>query len=173
MSEIKFLSMTDEDILYYLPNARLVLYDELKNKKIEKLLQKHKSYIILLYPVISEMNGHWYCLTRFNSTIEYFSSYGTVPDVEFNWPTSKFQDHPRYLSEILNKSKLRVVYNDIAFQSMKNGISTCGAYTVFRILTLLELNADLGKNNLLLQTLKQGNPEMSFDDIVVEYINKR
>ena len=102
MSEIKFLSMSDEDIRYYLPNARLVLYNELKNKKkIEKLLPKHKSYIILLYPVISTMNGHWCCLTRFNSTIEYFSSYGTVPDVEFTWSTSKFKNPPRYSSEIL------------------------------------------------------------------------
>ena len=52
-------------------------------------------------------------------------------------------------------------------------ISTCGAYTVFRILTLIEFNADLGKNNLLLQTLKQSNPEFSYDDIVVNYIDKR
>ena len=56
---------------------------------------------------------------------------------------------------------------------MKEGISTCGGYTVFRILTLIELNSDLSRNNLLLITMKQGNPELSFDDIVVEYINKR
>ena len=52
-------------------------------------------------------------------------------------------------------------------------ISTCGAYAVFRILTLIEFNADLGKNNLLLKTLKESNEDLSYDDIVVNYIDKR
>ena len=173
MSEIKYESMDDDDIRYYLPKARLMLYNELKNKTIEKLLPKHKSYIIVLYPVISERNGHWVCLTRFNSTIEYFDSYGAKPDVPFTWHTSNFKDNPRYLTEMLSKTKLRVVYNDISFQNKKEGISTCGAYSVFRILTLIELNADLGKNNLLLKTLVLSNPELSYDDVVVNYINKR
>ena len=80
MIEIKYESMDDDDIRYYLPKVRLMLYNELKNKTIEKLLPKHKSYIIVLYPVISERNGHWICLTRFNSTVEYFDSYGKIPD---------------------------------------------------------------------------------------------
>jgi hypothetical protein len=38
---------------------------------------------------------------------------------------------------------------------------------------MLELNADMAKTNSLLQALKESNPEMSYDDIVVNYINKR
>ena len=122
MSSIKYESMDDDDIRYYLPKARLMLYNELKNKTIEKLLPKHKSYIIVLYPVISERNGHWICLTRFNSTIEYFDSYGAKPDVPFTWHTSNFKDNSRYLTEMLRKTKLRIVYNDISFQNKKEGI---------------------------------------------------
>ena len=138
------------------------------------MLPKHKSYVILLYPVTSEMSGHWVALTRFNSTIEYSDSYGILPDSPFKWSTSKFKNNKRYLSELLNKTKLNVVFNSIDFQSKRDEqISTCGAYVVFRILTMIELNSDLEKNNLLLQTLKDSNPELSYDDVVVQYIDKR
>ena len=42
-----------------------------------------------------------------------------------------------------------------------------------RILTLIEMNADLEKNNIILKTLKETNEDKSYDDIVVEFINKR
>ena len=67
-----------------------------------------------------------------------------------------------------------VVYNDTAFQSKRNlDISTCGAYVVFRILTMIEMNADLNKNNLILETLKEVNEGKTYDDIVIEFIDKR
>jgi hypothetical protein len=120
------------------------------------------------------MSGHWVALTRFNNTIEYSDSYGLAPDIPFTWQTSKFKNNKRYLSELLNKTKLSVVYNSIDFQSKRDEqISTCGAFAVFRILTMIELNSNLENNNLLLKTLKDSNPELSYDDIVVEYINKR
>ena len=81
---------------------------------------------------------------------------------------------PHYLSKLLGKTYLRVTYNSIDFQSKRDfNISTCGSYSVFRILTMLEMNADLEKNNLILQTLKETNEDKSYDDIVVEFINKR
>ena len=97
MNEIKYESMDDNNIRFYLgKNARILTYNELsKYKSIDKLLPKHKSYFILLYPVGSEFNGHWVCMTRYDKTLEYFSSYGTKPDIEFNWPTSNFKDNPR------------------------------------------------------------------------------
>ena len=175
MDELKYEAMDDQDIHYYLADAPLLKYNELsKYKTIEELLTKHKSYVILLYPVSSETSGHWVALTRFNKSIEYFDSYGNKPDTPFTWKTSKFQNSKRYLSELLNKTKLNVVFNSIDFQSKRDEqISTCGAYVVFRILTMIELNADLKKNNLLLQTLKDSNPELSYDDVVVQYIDKR
>lgn len=172
--EVKFEAMDDGDIHYYLPDARILKYSELsKYKTIQSLLPKHKSYVILLYPVQSIQSGHWVCLTRYGDVIEYFDSYGGKPDTPFNWPTSNFKKNRKYLSELLDKSK-KVVYNSIDFQSKKDPlISTCGAFVVFRILSMIELDADLEKNNLLLQTLKESNPEMTFDDIVVQYIDKR
>ena len=39
---------------------------------------------------------------------------------------------------------------------------------------MIEMNADLNKNNLILKTLKEANEDnKTYDDIVVEFINKR
>ena len=104
MSEIKYESMDDQDIHYYLPDARILKYSEISNyETIESLLPKHKSYVIL-YPVASEMSGHWVSLTRYDKTIEFFDSCGGKPDSPFNWNTSKFKSNKRYLSELLNKT---------------------------------------------------------------------
>ena len=87
MNEVKYESMDDSDIRYYLgKDVPILKYSELsKYKMIEQLLPKHKSFFILLYPVTSEMSGHWTCMTRFNNTIEYFDSYGGLPDSPFKW----------------------------------------------------------------------------------------
>ena len=172
-NDVKRISMDDSDIRFYLPDAKILTYNELTNiKKIEDLLPRHKSYFILLYPVQSESSGHWVCLTRYDKTVEYFDSYGLKPDVPLTW--GKYNDVHRRLSELLNNTKLRVDYNNIDFQNNKDfTISTCGSYVVFRILTMIEMNADLEKNNIILKTLKETNEDKSYDDIVVEFINKR
>ena len=173
MNNIKYESMDDDDIRFYLKDARILKYTDLsKVKDIEKLLPRHKSHVILLYPVESEESGHWVCLTRYDKTIEYFDSYGNKPDVPLGW-TPQFKNTPKYLTDLLNKTKLRKVHNSIDFQSKRDlNISTCGAYVVFRILMLKEMNANLDKNNLMLKTLHESTGQ-SYDDIVVNYINKR
>ena len=173
MNNIKYESMDDDDLRFYLPDARILKYNDLsKVKDSAKLLPRHKSHVILLYPVNSETSGHWVCITRFDKTLEYFDSYGNKPDVPLGW-TPKFKNTPKYLTDLLNKTKLRKVYNSIDFQSKRDlNISTCGAYVVFRILMLKEMNADLDKNNLMLKTLHESTGQ-SYDDIVVNYINKR
>ena len=69
MNNIKYESMDDSDLRFYLPEARILKYTDLsKVKDIEKLLPRHQSYIILLYPVISETSGHCVCIPRFDKT---------------------------------------------------------------------------------------------------------
>lgn len=172
-NDVQRISMDDIDIRFYLPDAKILTYSELTNiKKIEDLLPRHKSYFILLYPVQSESSGHWVCLTRYSKTIEYFDSYGKKPDEPLSW--GKYNNVHRRLSELLNNTKLRVDYNNIDFQNNKDfTISTCGSYAVFRILTMIEMNADLEKNNIILKTLKELNEDKSYDYIIVEFINKR
>ena len=172
MKQIKYESMDDNDIKYYLPDSRLMMFKELKDiDDIEILLPSHNSYFILLYPTISETNGHWVVLTRFNDVIEYLDSYGLLPDIPLKWYNEKIEP---YLTNLLNKTKLEVVYNTIDFQDKKDDkMATCGAFVVFRVLTMLELKANLEQNNALLKKLKKDSNGKSYDDIVVEYINYR
>ena len=59
MSDIKYQSMDDDDIRFYLKDARILKYTDLtKVKDIVESLPRHKSYIILLYPVQSEESGN-------------------------------------------------------------------------------------------------------------------
>ena len=46
-------------------------------------------------------------------------------------------------------------------------------YSVFRILTVIEMNLELEKNNIMLKKLKETHEDKSYDDVVAEFINKR
>ena len=157
---------------WLLPSASWLLTTDYWSQTIDDLLPNDTDAIFLLY-LEKENYGHWVLLSKYNDTIEYFDSYGGLPDVAFEWGSSNFKNNEKYLSKLLNKCKLPKVYNTISFQSKRDiAISTCGAYSVFRILTLLEFNADLKQNNLMLKTLKESTDE-PYDDIVVNFINKR
>ena len=171
---IKYEAMDDGDIRHYLPNAKIILYHELCGvKDIETLLPKHKSYFILLYPVKSDTSGHWVVLTRFNNVVEFSCSYGKKFDFQLKWCKDSRYQNPSYLTDLLKKTKLKVTYNTIDFQNNKNfEVSTCGAYAVFRVLTMIEMNLDLKGNNMLLQKLKE-QQKKSYDDVVGEFITYR
>ena len=68
---------------------------------------------------------------------------------------------------------MKVVYNTTDFQTKKDlNASARGAYAVFRVLTMLEMNADMQKNNEMLEQLHKTTGQ-SYDDIIVNYIDKR
>jgi hypothetical protein len=175
IKEIEHEPMDDGDLRYYLgDNLRLLTYRELNNyNTIEDLLPDNKSHVIILYPVISEVNGHYCTIYRLNDVIYYSCSYGMKVDAPLSF-NDKYKDTPKKLSQLLNKSYFPVYFNTICFQDKKDSkIATCGSYAIFFILCMLEFNANLGESIQLLQTLKTQNDNLSYDDIVVLYINKR
>ncbi len=61
MDETKYEAMSDDNILFYLPHAKILKYNELaKYKTIEKLLPKHKafSFFCILLQVIVVVIGY-------------------------------------------------------------------------------------------------------------------
>lgn len=172
--ELQLEPLDDSDIRYYLPYAKILVYDELKNvNNIEDLLPHNNMYFILLYQLESKNSGHWAIISRMDDIIEYFESYGKPPDYAItHWATGKFKQAAHQLSHILDKTNLTVVCNTICFQNMKTkNMSTCGAYVVMRALAMLEYNATLGQFNVLLQELKP--PNITYDELIVGYINQR
>lgn len=167
-------SMGDDDIKYYYPNAKILTFPELKKySSIEELLPSDKSYFFLLF-LQTPNSGHWTICSRHNGKIEFFCSYGSKPEQILTWTTSLNQQLGQatdYLGNLFNKTKLKVVYNPIGYQSKKEEVSDCGRFDSFRIYTILKYDMDLNKFHNMMVDLKKktGN---SYDAIVSEYIPK-
>lgn len=134
--------MSDTEINKYLPNTKIITYDQLSEmNSILDVLPKKKDAVILMYQS-EKNNGHWCSLERLNRKITFFDPYGYRPDKELSWTPANLrkslgQDVP-HLSILLNKAVddgLEVVFNDYAFQDRdKLEFATCGRWNIAWIL---------------------------------------
>lgn len=170
--------MDDGDIHTYFPKARVLRYAELADyDDIEELLPKDKSYVFLLYQHRPN-DGHFVCLMRYGTTIEFFCSYGSKIDGPLYWTALKDRqalgEGKPYLSMLLRKAgkRFKAIHNPVAFQSKKGGVATCGAYCVMRINQLVNHNQDLHEFIDYMEEIKK-ETGLSYDEIVANYVNKR
>jgi hypothetical protein len=84
--------------------------------------------------------GHWCCLLKYNNILEWFDSYSGKPDSELKYisPEMKAQlnEKTHYLTRLL-KTKLpnqKIIYNKKKLQTLKDGINTCGRWTIARLI---------------------------------------
>lgn len=171
INEVKTNSMSNSLIEEYLKDPKIIRYNDLQNyNSIEELLPNNKDYVILLYESMPN-EGHWTCLSRIDDTIEYFDSYGKPVDYPIdNWFKGNSSQQNKYLSKLLNKTKLKVYYNPIDYQQSKKDISTCGRHCCFRIINMLKYNRDLNKYHNVMKELK-GKSKYNYDEIVSYMIN--
>lgn len=172
---IKMEPMGDDDIKHYLPDAKIIKYNELlKYDDINQLLNKPVDYCIILYEN-SDNNGHWVCVLKYGGIYEFFDSYGGAPDSQLNWnscPLNKeLKQNYTKLTELLNKVSNKTIYNPIQYQSNNLDITTCGRHCVFRIKCMLNNNLDLPSYYYNMKKIKD-NYKLSYDDIVSHYIDK-
>jgi hypothetical protein len=123
---------------------KTIKYGDIKDvPSILDLLPEEKDYRIILTEWKKNM-GHWCCLLRYGNTIEWFDSFGILPDGELKF-VPKFlrkalgeQEHA--LTRILKKAKedgFLVIYNKRRFQSQKPGVDTCGRWALSRVVSML------------------------------------
>ena len=167
------ISMTGQDIENYLPNCKIIEYNDLADyNEITDLLTKPIDYVIILIETTADNVGHWVALTKYNNTIEFFNSYGEAPDVQKNTLISKaknieFGQTENYLTNLLMKSNFNIIYNKLQLQKYSNGSTTCGRFCVLRILCLLNQNMDLKQFLKFMIDLKSKfKNKMSYDEIV-------
>ena len=171
MNNLK-ISMTGQDIENYLPNCKIIEYNDLADyNEITDLLTKPIDYVIILIETTADNVGHWVCVLRYSNTIESFNSYGEAPDVQKNTLISKaknieFGQTENYLTNLLMKSNFNIIYNKLQLQKYSNGSTTCGRWTTLRLLCLLNHNMDLKKFLLFIIDLKNKSKKMSYDEIV-------
>ena len=88
LKKIKAKPMSDSDIHYYYPKAKIIKYSELKKyNNIEDLLPTIPDFVFILYEDSPE-NGHWTTTTRTKEGINYFDSFGKrVDNPLISWDT--------------------------------------------------------------------------------------
>lgn len=176
IAEIQDTPMGNEDISRYFPDARYIKYSDLKNySSITDLLPKNGSFFFLLYEHRPN-TGHWVLLTRYDNKIEYFDSYGLEPSKPLTWNRPEInarlgQDRP-YLNALFDASALPVIVNRKQFQSKKNGSATCGAWDVFRQLSIKDGKSSLAQFQDKIDELRK-KTGLSGDEIVSNLISKR
>ena len=171
MNNLK-ISMTDQDIENYLPNCKIIEYNDLADyNEITDLLTKPIDYVIILIETTADNVGHWVTVLLYGNTIEFFNSYGKAPDVQKNTLISKknnikFNQIENYLTNLLVKSNFNIIYNKLKLQKYSNGSTTCGRWATLRILCLLNHNMDLKRFLEFIIDLKNKSKKMSYDEIV-------
>jgi hypothetical protein len=149
MSVIKKLninySLSNIDISKLLNNkCKIITYQELTKYNNIEILLKEKKFIILLYESTRNY-GHW-CTFFINkdNNIEFFDSYGIMPDFELKFSDNIFRKHNNmllpHLTVLLINSKRDIEYNNYKLQGEKT--QTCGLWCVFRCLTSKNKNID-------------------------------
>ena len=170
------VSMTGQDILSYLPNCKIIEYNDLADyNEITDLLTKPIDYVIILIETIADNVGHWVTVLKYGNTIESFNSYGEAPDVQKNTLISKaknieFGQTQNYLTNLLVKSDFNIIYNKLKLQKYSNNSATCGRFVCARLLCLLNHNMNLKRFLEFMIDLKKKSKNKSYDEIVCELI---
>ena len=118
--------------------VNIIPYNELKNyNSIDEVLSPYGQAVILY--LTDNSYGHWTALIDQGSHIEFFDSYQSKPDHEFDHINKKerksfnYKGVP-YLSKLLQKSGRAIEYNQQPMQKLGDGVNTCGRHCVVRIL---------------------------------------
>lgn len=146
INKMKSKSLSSNDLLKLVNyKANLMTYPELtKFRTIDEALGPHKA-LIILYETRKNY-GHWCCVFRRNNKIiEFFDSYGLLPDDELKFIPEHFRDLNNerlpHLTVLLYKSEAQIEYNDKQLQQKMKDINTCGRWVGLRLI-LRELPID-------------------------------
>lgn len=134
---------SDSDFKRYFGDGKIVKYSELKDyHNINELLPNDKDFRIIL--VESKYNqGHWTAVMKYGNIIEWFNSYGTMPEYDFKF-IPNFTKHllgqgGNALTKLLKtKGKdQKLYYNKKKLQVIDDNVNTCGRWVTARILAML------------------------------------
>tara|TARA_R110002073_G_scaffold179166_1_gene337665 strand:+ start:1330 stop:1857 length:528 start_codon:yes stop_codon:yes gene_type:complete len=133
INDAEAVDLSKENILEITNNGcDVVVYHNLGDYNSLENLLGDKGAVILLYETKQNF-GHWVALFYTDSSqqeIEFFDSYGFKPDEELNY--AKYDDQP-YITELIQKSNKKIIYNTKKLQTFKEDINTCGRWTSLRI----------------------------------------
>jgi hypothetical protein len=119
------------------------------NRTIDDMMGPNKCAIILFetrHPNGEQSVGHWTCVLRThdddnNPSINFFDSYGFVPDDEKKLINKEFMNmvgmSKNFLTQLLDEAHRYdnvIEYNEVPFQDFAPDIATCGRHCMLRII---------------------------------------
>ncbi|HEX9825848.1 MAG TPA: hypothetical protein VGA80_04555 [Flavobacteriaceae bacterium] len=127
---------TAKDLEELLPGINIIMYDDIKKyKSIYHLIGINKRVIIFYRWATT--SGHWTLLfQRPDCSIEFFCSYGMMPDEQSKYINDDFWDKG-YLTDMLYKLSQEGVdihFNKFPFQTVEIPLGTCGQWCILRYL---------------------------------------
>lgn len=127
--------MDDREIKAALgPNVKILRYKELNNyKTMKQLLPKANDAVMILYEN-APRDGHWCCLTRGGGKIQFFDSYGEMPDRQLKYTAYSRENvvgrGEQSVSRLLTTAKCPIQYSKHAYQAEGGDINTCGRHCI-------------------------------------------
>lgn len=116
-------------------SGNLLTHNQLaKVGNISKYLDRVGGFIVILWEEGKENYGHWTCLIKHRNPryIEYFDSYALPPDAPLD--SKSYGIKTPFLTQMLNSSGVRWVYNHKKLQKFYDDVNTCGRYVGLRLL---------------------------------------
>jgi hypothetical protein len=117
---------------------KILSYDDLHNiYNIENLLSPYNS-VAILYTTTKNLN-HWIGLFKVNdNTLEFFDPYGLNIDEELNLEKKLYlrptdNDNVPHLTDLINNSNYKVIYNNVKLQKFLEHTNTCGRHVGVRL----------------------------------------
>jgi hypothetical protein len=135
------IELGDDDILDMLNNkTNLLAYEDLERySNIDEVLGPYGACVILYQR--TDNNGHWACIFRTKSdknVLNFFDPYGIQMDEEIKKSEYQLSVHDGqivpHLSDLISRSRYRVIQNTHQYQQYKNNINDCGRHCIVRLI---------------------------------------
>jgi hypothetical protein len=132
-------TLSDDDIRSLLGGQiKITPYPDLANVQHIGELFDSRGRAIIFFPQDSLQSGHWTAMVKSGREIEFFDPYGEPPDAQKDGLTKSKLEQLRMnrplLSDLLENSGNRIIFNKVQLQELANDVNTCGRHCVCRLL---------------------------------------
>lgn len=132
-------TLSDDDIRRLLGgNIKITSYPNLDKVQHIGDLFDSRGRAIIFFPQQSQQSGHWTAMIKNGREIEFFDPYGEPPDAQKKGLSKTKQEELQMnrplLSNLLEQSGARIIFNKVQLQEKANDVNTCGRHCVTRLL---------------------------------------
>ena len=164
-------AMSNSDIFKVIGKSSVIKYPQFGSMSHIDECFDSQGRCVIFFETVSNKVGHWECLYKDGTTINFFDSYGIGPDVARKYLSKTTQINLKetkpLLTNLIKKSGYDCIYSGFDYQSWKGNVETCGKHVSIRLLNKDKSNEDYYD---YLQSEKDKLNVDTFDEVVEELI---